>query len=137
MQEKAIQLNKKDSDLCITLGTVGTIFSLLALFQHLVIMIPFWLTYLMLLVYCVSIMSFISLIQKKKSAPIFLIFSSVILVLLLLFQLVSTVFSLIVILLTIYSLVVTTFLFVSEIPPKLKSNFHYTKEEKEFWSNKL
>lgn len=137
MLKMPVPLSKKDADLCIALGATGIAITLLALFQHLFIMIPFWITYLMILIYCTSLFAFICLVQKKKIAPFLLIFSSIILVLLLLFQLISSVFSLIVIILTIYSLVVTVFLFISELPVKLKNNYNYNKNEKDYWANKL
>jgi hypothetical protein len=89
-------LTDKNKDLCTYTGVFGILLSLTCLIQHFVVAIPHWVTFIITLVYLLTITSFSLLAVMKPAAPVLLIISSVLVFLTEAFLIISGLFSLVV-----------------------------------------
>jgi len=111
--------------------------SVTCLFQAFVFMIPHWVTYLIMVVYLLSVTAYILLAKKSVAAFPLIIVSVILLLALEVFMLVVLAFSLILLMLLVYSMVTIVLLLIYEIPKKLKQQRNYERAEKEKWDSVL
>ena len=131
------EINTKDAELCMYLGAVGVVTSLICLIQHLQVITPIVINYYFALAYLLAIVSYILLMVKKPFSTISLIITSTLLFILILFYLLLQCFSLLSSLLMLYTIVVTAVLYINGMPTKLKQHQLYRKQENSFWNDKL
>lgn len=130
-------LTDKNKDLCTYTGVFGILLSITCLIQHFVVAIPHWVTFIITLVYLLTITSFSLLAVMKPAAPVLLIISSVLVFLTEAFLIISGLFSLVVLLLFLYCIIITVIVFVDGIPKKLAAEAAKRRAEANEWAGKI
>ncbi len=126
-------LSKNQESFCETAGIFGVLISLTCLVQHIIFMIPHWITYSVIIVYLLSITGF-TLLAKKSSVAFWFISASTILVLVVeAFMILTLTFSLVLLMLLIYSVLMAILIRILGIQDQLKLKEKNEKEEKEKW----
>jgi predicted membrane protein len=128
-------LSKQQESFCENAGIFGVLISLACLIQHMVFMIPHWVTFTVMAVYILCIASFILLAKKQPAAPVFLIISSGLIFLLEILMMLSLTFSLVLLLLLLYLSVITIVLYIAGTPAQLKKRSVFLKEEAAKWQD--
>lgn len=130
-------LNKQQESFCENAGLFGALLSLACLIQHMVFMIPNWITFSIIPVYILCIVSFVLLMKKQPVAALLLIVSAALILLLEVFMMLSLAFSLVLILLLLYLCVIAVVLYVGGTAAQLKKRQLALKEEAAKWNNIL
>jgi len=130
-------LTESEESFCENIGIFGVLISATCLFQAFVFMIPHWITYLIIVVYILSITAFV-LLAKKSTIAFPLIISSIVLLLALeVFMFIALAFSLVLLMLLVYSMVTIVLLLLYEMPKKIRKQKNYEKAERERWDSIL
>lgn len=130
------ELSNREADKCNIYGFIGAAIAVVTLLQHLYFMNPVWVAYVMIVVYCLTITSFVLLALKKRIAPVVLIVASSLLFLITIYCLLAITFSLLVTTLMLYSTAITIALYIEEMPAKLQQHYLYKKSNLDFWLDK-
>ncbi len=133
----AKELSVKDAEMCLFLGGIGVVFSSICLIQHLQVILDDTINYAFAFAYILAIVTYVLLMMKKYFSAIMLTVVSALLFINITFYLLLQCFSFLAFSLMLFTIVVTIFLFISEIPTKLKQHKLYTKQENVFWDDKL
>jgi hypothetical protein len=127
-------LTKQQESFCENMGLAGLMIAVTTLIQHMVFMIPGWITITIIPVYVLTITGFV-LLMRKSVAALRLLFISAILVLLVeAFMIISLAFSLMVFILLLYLIVIVALLYSGETQKQLKKKYLAEKEELEKWN---
>jgi hypothetical protein len=132
-----VYLSKQQENFCENTGLVGVLISSICLIQHMVFMIPDWITFTIIGVYILCIAGFILLMKKMWLSPLILAISCSLIFILEIFMILSLAFSLVLVLLLIYLLIITVLLYVDGIASQLKKKNIAVKEEAATWSDIL
>lgn len=127
----------RQQDLCAYLGIFGVLIALTCIIQLLIIANAHWIPLTLLGMYLFVLTSFILLALQKSVAPLLLIISSFLSLLSETALILTGLFSAIVILQFIYSIVITVFIYMDEIPKRLKEKAVLLKAEKDSWAGKI
>ncbi len=127
-------LNRKQENFCENAGIAGELLSITCLIQHLVFMVPGWLTYSILIVYCMAIAGFVMLARKSHQAFWLLLAAAILLFIVTAFMILIKAFSLVVPLLLIYTVIIVAVLSLNGIQPSLKEKWLHQKSEDEKWN---
>jgi hypothetical protein len=127
----------RQQDLCAYLGIFGVLIALTCIVQLLIIANAHWIPLTLLGMYLFVLTSFILLALQKSVAPLLLIISSSLSLLSETALILTGLFSAIVILQFIYSIVITVFIYMDEIPKRLKEKAVLLKAEKDSWAGKI
>jgi hypothetical protein len=127
----------RQQDLCAYLGIFGVLIALTCIVQLLIIANAHWIPLTLLGMYLFVLTSFILLALQKSVAPLLLIISSFLSLLSETALILTGLFSAIVILQFIYSIVITVFIYMDEIPKRLKEKAVLLKAEKDSWAGKI
>jgi hypothetical protein len=126
-------LTKQQESFCENAGLFGILISVACLIQHMVFMIPNWITLSIIGVYILCIAGFV-LLMKKSVIALRVLFASTILVFLLeVFMIFSLAFSLILLLLFLYVLIIVLLLYMGDTQQQLKKIAIAKKEEAARW----
>lgn len=131
------QLSKQQEGFCENAGLFGVLISVACLVQHMVFMIPGWITYSIIAVYILCITGFILLMKKMPNAPLLLFISAVLILLLGVFMTLMLAFSLVLLLLLLYLIVICAVLYGGTTAVQLKKRSVALKEEAAKWNNIL
>jgi hypothetical protein len=129
-------LSPKEEDFCVTAGIAGVLLAITCLIQHLLLMLPHWITYSMVVGYLLSMAGYFLLARRSPHAFIVIIISSVWVMASAVLMLVSLVFSLVLILLLVYSVVTIVLMAMNDLQKKIKSKALAEKMERESWKGK-
>jgi hypothetical protein len=127
----------RQQDLCAYLGIFGVLIALTCIVQLLIIANAHWIPLTLLGMYLFVLTSFILLALQKSVAPLLLIISSSLSLLSETALILTGLFSAIVIIQFIYSIVITIFIYMDEIPKRLKEKAVLLKAEKDSWAGKI
>lgn len=130
-------LSKEQESFCDNAGLFGVLLSIACLVQHLVFMLPHWITYTITGVYILSIVSFILLAKKNAVAPLLLIISAILVLLLEVFMTLALAFSLVLVMLLVYLFVINILMYAGGTPKQLKRRHTALKEEEAEWNKRL
>jgi len=131
------QLNQNQQDTCIYTGIFGAMLGATTLVQHVMITKQHWITFALLFIYLISIITFIMLATQKHYAPLLLIVSTALVFVAEAFLIISGLFSLIVLLLFTYSVVMIVILYVGEYPQKLRGKEMARRAEELAWRERI
>jgi hypothetical protein len=137
MNNHSNSLTDRQENFCEYGGAFGVMLSLTCLIQHLVVSNPGWVTHSMFFVYVFAIFSFLMLGIKKHIAPILLIISGVLSILLIYVWMREMAFSLVVISLFAYHVIMLVCLYVEQVPQQLKRKRMAEIEEEHRWAGKI
>lgn len=129
------QLSKQQESFCENAGLFGVLISVACLVQHMVFMIPHWITFAIIAVYLLCITGFALLMKKMPAAPLLLVISAVLILLLGVFMMLALAFSLVLMLLLIYLIVISAVLYGGTTAVQLKKRSIALKEEAAKWNN--
>lgn len=129
------QLSKQQESFCENAGLFGLLISLACLGQHLVFMIPSWITFSIIAVYVLCISGFILLMKKIAAAPLLLAISGILILLLGIFMTITLTFSLVLWLLLLYLIVICAVLYGGTTATQLKKRSIALREEAAKWDN--
>jgi hypothetical protein len=127
----------RQQDLCAYLGIFGVLIALTCIVQLLILANAHWIPLTLLGMYLFVLTSFILLALQKSVAPLLLIISSSLSLLSETALILTGLFSAIVIIQFIYSIVITIFIYMDEIPKRLKEKAVLLKAEKDSWAGKI
>ena len=127
-------LTKSEENFCENAGLIGVLLSLACLVQHLLFMVPHWITFSIIGIYILPIISFILLMKKKVLAPRLIIISLVLVFLVEMLLILSLAFSLVLILLFVYLVSIVAILYSGDIVSQLKRKDRAQKEEAAKWN---
>ena len=130
-------LSRQQESFCENAGLFGALISITCLVQHLVFMIPHWITYSIAGVYILCITGFILLAKKNASAPLLLLISAVLVLLLEVFMTLALAFSLVLLLLLVYMVVINAVLYGGDTAKQLRKRNAALKEEAAQWDRLL
>lgn len=130
-------LSKEQESFCDNAGLFGALLSITCLVQHLVFMLPHWINYTITGVYILSIVSFILLAKKNAVAPLLLIISAVLVLLLEVFMTLAMAFSLVLVMLLVYLVVITILMYAGGAAKQLKRRHTALKEEAAEWDRRF
>lgn len=130
-------LSPKDEHFCKLAGVAGIAFSVTCLLQHLIFMIPHWVSFTLIAIYLFSILSFSFLFAKKPQTLFLLIINSFLLFLVLVLFVLTITFSPILLLLLLYSIVITLMIINSGLTKRLQLHQQQKKEEANYWKGKI
>ncbi len=130
-------LSKEQESFCDNAGLFGALLSITCLVQHLVFMLPHWITYTITGVYILSIVSFILLAKKNATAPLLLVISAFLILLLEVFMTLALAFSLVLVMLLVYLVVIDAVLYIGGSAKQLKKRSTALKEEAAEWDRRL
>jgi predicted membrane protein len=130
-------LTKQQESFCENAGLFGTMLSVACLIQHIVFMIPHWISFSIIPVYVLSIAGYILLMKKSVSALPLLLISAILVFLLEALLLFSLTFSLVLFLLLIYSIVIVVLFFTGNMQKQLRKKALAEKEDAEKWNGVL
>ncbi|MES2430440.1 MAG: hypothetical protein V4556_05845 [Bacteroidota bacterium] len=130
-------LNKKDVNFCENAGIAGLGMAFVCLCQHLYLMEPHWITFTMLGLYVMTIVSFIMLIRKSTLALLFLAISGGGILFTIAVMTISYAFSLVLVLLFLYILVIAAIGFSSDLLQNLKERKRLKDAEALEWAGKI
>ncbi len=128
-----VSLTKQQEAFCENVGLFGTLLAAACLVQHMVFMIPHWISFSIIPVYLLSIVGYIMLMKKSASALLILCISAILVFLLEVLMLFSLAFSLVLFLLLVYSVVIVILLFMGDTQKQLKKKALADKEDAEKW----
>lgn len=128
-------LTKKQEAFCENTGIFGVLISATCLIQHIVFMIPGWLTYSIILVYLLSITGFIFLAKRSVSAYLIIFIGTILIFLVEALMILELTFSLVLLILLIYSVVIIVFMNIDGVQKQLKQKEMNEKAEKEKWNS--
>lgn len=131
------QLSKQQENFCENAGLFGVLISVVCLVQHMVFMIPHWITFSIIAVYIFCITGFALLMKKMPAAPLLMAISAVLILLLGVFMTLLLAFSLVLLLLLIYLIVISAVLYGGATAAQLKKRSIAIKEEEAKWNNIL
>lgn len=129
------QLSKQQESFCENAGLFGVLISVACLVQHMVFMIPHWITFAIIAVYLICITAFILLMKKIAEAPLLLAISGILILLLGVFMTLALAFSLVLMLLLLYLIVICAVLYGGTTAVQLKKRSIAIKEEEAKWNN--
>jgi hypothetical protein len=127
------QLTQKQESFCNNAGLAGILIAIACLIQHLVMMIPGWITISIIGVYMLSIVAFILLTKKQVQAPLLLLISAILILLLKIFMLVNLTFSLVLVLLLVYLAAIVSVLYVDQYHIALRARAAALKADAAQW----
>jgi ABC-type multidrug transport system fused ATPase/permease subunit len=130
-------LSKQQESFCEKAGIVGVLISLACLMQHVIFMIPNWVTISVIFVYCLCIVGFVLLAKKKVVAPKLLLTSGILVLVVEIVMTFSFTFSLIILILLIYLIVIVVISLAGGLSEKLKQKALEEKEEANKWEGIL
>ncbi len=130
-------LNKQQENFCENAGLVGVLISTTCLIQHLVFMMPHWISFTLVAIYIFCIISFVLLMKKQHTSPLLLLINSALIFIVEVLMIIELAFSPVIIILLIYVIVITVLLYMGTIPAQLKKRNIAAKEEDMLWSNVL
>ena len=131
------QLTNGQKDFCAYTGFFGVLIGLTCFIQHLSIFRSHWITTTLTFFYVIVIVSFLLLALKKPIAPVLLIITGIISLLIEALFLAAGLFSLAVLLLFLYNVVIVVLLYMEEIPKRLRILAQHEKKEREEWAGKI
>lgn len=126
-------LTKQQQQFCDNAGIAGLLLAITCLIQHLIFMVPNWITYTIIFVYAGAVAAYILLMKKNAYAFTCLIVCSIVLFVLETYMLVAFVFSLVVLLLLLYTAVIAAVMYGFGLPERLKEYTALQNEEKKKW----
>lgn len=127
-------LTKPQESFCENIGLAGVMITGATLIQHMIFMIPGWITINIIAVYILAITGFVLLMRKSVSALLLLLISAVLVLLTEAFMILSLAFSLMVFILLLYLIVVVALLYTGQIQKQLKKKYLAEKEEAAKWN---
>jgi hypothetical protein len=127
----------RQQDLCAYLGIFGVLIALTCIVQLLIIANAHWIPFTLLGMYLFVLTSFILLALQKSVAPLLLIISSFLSLLSEAALILTGLFSAIVIIQFVYSIAITVFIYMDEIPKRLKEKAVLLKAERDSWAGKI
>ncbi len=130
-------LTKSDRNLCEYGGAFGVLITITCLIQHFALAIPNWLTNLMIFMYLCMMVAFLLLGLQKHFAPWLIMVGALFSLAIEFLWMMDFSFSPIVIILFLYHIGIIVFMFVENIPRKLKQNWVARKTEEESWNGKI
>ena len=130
-------LTERQQNLCSYSGVFGIMLTVTCLIQHFVVAIPGWITNSIVVFYLFISISFLVLALQKVIAPLLLIISAVLSLMIQYLWMKNYAISLAVLLLFLYTAVIIVALFTEHIPQKLKEKHKAEKAEEDLWSGKL
>ena len=130
-------LSERQLNLCEYGGAFGILLSLTCLIQHLIVTVDNWITQLMTPYYIIAIIVFFFLAFKKTIAPILLIISAVLSIIVLMTWIKHQAFSAVVTGLFLYHVIIIIALYVEQVPSKLKERKRLEREEENNWAGKI
>lgn len=130
-------LSRQQESFCENAGIFGALISITCLVQHMVFMLPHWITYSIMGVYVLCSTGFILLAKKNATAPILLLISAVLILLLEVLMTLSLAFSLVLVLLLINLIVINAVLYGGSTARQLKKRSIAIKEEAAQWDDVL
>ena len=130
-------LTNRQKDICTYGGIIGVMLSLTCLIQLMIIGTTHWMVAVLLLIYLVPITAFTCLALQKPIAPVLLIISSVLALAAEIAWIRAQQFSLVVLLLLLYNIVAVVFVYVEQVPQRLKQKRLAEKAEASLWEGKI
>ena len=130
-------LTRQQESFCENAGLFGVLISLTCLAQHLLFMIPHWITFTIIPVYLLCIAGFVLLMKKSVTALRMLLTSSILIFLLEAFMILTLTFSLVLLMLMIYLIVIVALLYTGDLQKQLKEKLIAEKEEAAKWNGIL
>ena len=130
-------LTGRQQNLCEYGGAFGVLLTLTCLIQHLVVTVSNWITYPMIPFYLFTVIVFFLLALKKTVAPVLLIISSILALVVQWVWIKHQSFSLVVLILLIYIVVIIVSLYTEQVPAKLREKRRAEKAEQEIWAGKI
>lgn len=130
-------LTKSQQEFCTWAGVSGALISASALIQHMIYMIPGTLTYLMLLPYLFIIFSFCMLAAQQLAASVLMIIASVFALCISILFVFGGAFSPLVIIQLLCCIIVTIYLFMENIPEKLRRKKMMEQAEEDLWKGRI
>jgi predicted membrane protein len=127
-------LTKQQESFCENMGLAGVMIAVATLIQHMIFMIPGWITIAIIPVYVLTITGFVLLMRKSVIAQRLLLISAILVLLVEAFMILSLAFSLMVFILFLYLIVIVALLYSGEIQKQLKKKRLAEKEEQERWN---
>ncbi|MFY7898614.1 MAG: hypothetical protein ACOVNY_00430 [Chitinophagaceae bacterium] len=128
---------KSDETLCATLGTIGAALSATCLYQHLMFMIPFWVTYILAFIYLFAFICYILLAKRNRFAPLLIIVVAICMFLDSILLLYTVTISPIVLLFTGFNIISVLVIFTVGLPKRLNQYYLQQKEEDAYWEDKI
>ncbi|MDZ4795136.1 MAG: hypothetical protein SGI83_12725 [Bacteroidota bacterium] len=129
--------SEQELNLCEYGGAIGVLLSLTCLIQHLVVTVNNWITQSLVPGYLFAMVALLLLALKKTVAPVFLIISTILSMIIVFVWTKHQAFSAVVIALLLYHIVLVVGLYVEQVPAKLKENKQAQKAEEDAWAGKI
>jgi len=129
-----IHLTRQQESFCENTGLFGVMIAVACLIQHMVFMIPGWITFTVIGVYILCITGFVLLMRKSVIAFRLLFISALLIFVLEGFMIFSLAFSLLLLILLAYLLIIVALLYSGEIKKQLQQKDIAEKEEAAKWS---
>lgn len=127
-------LTKKQESFCENAGIFGALISATCLIQHIIFMVPGWLTYSIIFVYLLSITGFTLLARRSARAYLLIFISTILIFLVEVLMIVELTFSLVLLIQLIYSVMIIVFMNIDGIQKQLKKKEMNEKAEREKWN---
>ncbi|HMC99978.1 MAG TPA: hypothetical protein VKH37_07490 [Ferruginibacter sp.] len=127
------ELSKQDESFLNNMGIAGVLLSLTCLVQHLIFMVDFWVSYLVIGIYIISLIGYIFMLKKAEAVTVLLLISTILIFLVQVYLVLSATFSLILLLLLAYSTITTVLLYSMSFPQKLRVYHLALREEENNW----
>lgn len=142
-EQRKRALTEKDKEFCVVAGCIGLGISLVCLFQYFYMITSFEpeaVGFCLPFLFCV--VTFSMLIARHFLSPLFLIISTVQILfyfgfLYYLFLGGIVIFSVLFVLLFFYLVAITVFIYIKELPGKMKHTRELAKAESKYWESKL
>jgi len=131
------QLPQGKEDTCTYTGIFGCLLTATVLIQHILITREHWLTFVLLVIYLFSLLSFIMLGIRSRVSPLLLIVNTGLLMFANVMVLLQGLFSAALIALMLYSTAVVCFLYVSGYPALLNEVARAKRDEEKEWEGKI
>lgn len=130
-------LTERHQNICIYGGIFGAMLAATCLIQHISLAREHWISFTLMVVYAYSITVFIVLSLQKEWAPVLLIISSSLIMIVLVFVLVAGFYSLALVLLFLYCTVMTIVIYMEQVPARLKEKARLKRQEELAWRDKI
>ena len=127
-------LTKRQESFCDNAGLFGVMIAVACMIQHMIFMIPHWVTFAIIGVYLLCIVGFALLMKKSPVATPLLLISGILIFLLESYMILSLTFSLVILILLIYITVIVTLLYTDGVAKQLKKKSIAEKEEADQWN---
>ncbi|MBL7756114.1 MAG: hypothetical protein JNL59_01930 [Chitinophagaceae bacterium] len=131
------QLAQGKEDTCTYTGIFGCLLTATVLIQHILITRQHWLTFVLLVIYLFSLLSFIMLATKSQYSPVLIAVNTGLLMFANVMVLLQGLFSAALIALMLYSTAIVCFLYVSGYPALLNEIARAKREEEKEWEGKI